>query len=90
VVLEYLDRLCAALVAREDDEVRRLLEHELARRLPRACVEEALAIIALPPESFRAPMKTLWFRHATERLTDAESRSAAEAQLNLPFLPPLA
>ena len=88
-MLEYLDRLCAALIARDDAEVRRLLQHALVSKLPRDVVEEALSISALPRHSLRAPMKTLWFRHATERLLRFDAPFASDAQLDLPFSPPL-
>ena len=34
-MLDYLDSLCAALLARNGTEIRRLLRHPLARALPR-------------------------------------------------------
>ena len=88
-MLEYLDRLCAALVARDDAEVRRLLQHALVSKLPRDVIDEALSIIALPRHSLRAPMKALWFRYTTERLLRFDASFASDTQLDLPFSPPL-
>ena len=84
-MLDYLDQLCAAIVARDDAAVRRLLEHALARKLPRDVREEALAILALPRQSLRAPMKTFWYRYVTEQLSRLDPSSAPTAQLDLPL-----
>ncbi|MBC7792029.1 MAG: hypothetical protein H7Z74_18945 [Anaerolineae bacterium] len=88
-MLEFLDLLCAALIARDDEDVRLLLKHPIGRELPREVREEALAIAALPAESHRAPMKTLWFRYAMEQLQRDEFAFLHSPQLDLPFMPPL-
>ncbi len=88
-MLEFLDLLCAALIARDDEDVRLLLRHPVGRELPREVREEALAIAALPVESHRAPMKTLWFRYAMEQLQRDEFAFLHSPQLDLPFVPPL-
>ena len=88
-MLEFLDLLCAALIARDDEDVRLLLRHPVGRELPREVREEALAIAALPVESHRAPMKTLWFRYAMEQLQRDEFAFLHSTQLDLPFIPPL-
>ncbi|MGI9077331.1 MAG: hypothetical protein ACR2G6_08385 [Gemmatimonadaceae bacterium] len=88
-MLELLDLLCAALIARDDEDVRLLLRHPVGRDLPREVREEALAIVALPAQGYRAPMKTLWFRYAIEQLQRDEFAFLHSPQLDLPFMPPL-
>jgi hypothetical protein len=60
--------LCAALLARESWEIRRLLKHPLARVLPRRVREEAYAIARLGTNTRRAPIHTLNFYHQTVQL----------------------
>lgn len=75
-MLDYLDGLCAALLARNGTEIRRLLRHPLARALPRRVREEGYAIARAGPESFRAPVQTLHFYHQTLHLLGARSAVA--------------
>jgi hypothetical protein len=75
-MLDYLDGLCAALLARNGTEIRRLLRHPLARALPRRVREEGYAIARAGPESFRAPVQTLHFYHQTLHLLGARSAAA--------------
>lgn len=70
-MLDYLDGLCAALLARNGTEIRRLLRHPLARALPRRVREEAHAIARAGAETFRAPIQTLHFYHQTVHLLGA-------------------
>lgn len=98
-MLDYLDSLCAALLARNGTEIRRLLRHPLARALPRRVREEGYAIARAGPESLRAPVQTLHFYHQTLHLlgarpaaarTDAASptgtgRPADEPQIEIPL-----
>ena len=77
-MLDYLDGLCAALLARNGTEIRRLLRHPLARALPRRVREEGYAIARAGPESFRAPVQTLHFYHQTLHLLGARSVARAE------------
>ena len=70
-MLDYLDGLCAALLARNGTEIRRLLRHPLARALPRRVREEAHAIARAGPDTFRAPVQTLHFYHQTVHLLGA-------------------
>ena len=72
-MLDYLDGLCAALLARNGTEIRRLLRHPLARALPRRVREEGYAIARAGPESFRAPVQTLHFYHQTLHLLGARA-----------------
>lgn len=78
-MLDYLDSLCAALLARNGTEIRRLLRHPLARALPRRVREEGYAIARAGPESLRAPVQTLHFYHQTLHLLGARPSSRSEA-----------
>lgn len=79
-MLDYLDGLCAALLARNGAEIRRLLRHPLARALPRRVREEGYAIARAGAESLRAPIQTLHFYHQTLHLLGARSVPAAGAR----------
>ena len=72
-MLDYLDGLCAALLARNSTEIRRLLRHPLARALPRRVREECLSIARARAESLRAPVHTLHLYHQTMQLFGARS-----------------
>ena len=76
-MLDYLDGLCAALLARNGTEIRRLLRHPLARALPRRVREEGFSIARAGPESLRAPVQTLHFYHQTLHLLGARTTAAA-------------
>jgi hypothetical protein len=65
--------LCAALLARESWEIRRLLKHPLARVLPRRVREESYAIARLGTNTKRAPIHTLNFYHQTVQLLGAHA-----------------
>jgi hypothetical protein len=77
-MLDYLDGLCAALLARNGTEIRRLLRHPLARALPRRVREEGYAIARAGPESFRAPVQTLHFYHQTLHLLGARPAARSD------------
>ena len=91
-MLAYLDMLCAALLARESWEIRRLLKHPLARVLPRRVREEAYAIARLGTNTRRAPIHTLNFYHQTVQLLGAHGESgstdAASTETALPAAEP--
>lgn len=76
-MLDYLDGLCAALLARNGTDIRRLLRHPLARALPRRVREEGFAIARAGPESLRAPIQTLHFYHQTLHLLGARPSAVA-------------
>ena len=80
-MLDYLDSLCAALLARNGTEIRRLLRHPLARALPRRVREEGYAIARAGPESLRAPVQTLHFYHQTLHLLGARPASKSASRM---------
>ncbi|MGH7663218.1 MAG: hypothetical protein ACRENI_02815 [Gemmatimonadaceae bacterium] len=91
-MLAYLDSLCAALLARKQEEVHRLLKHPLARALPRRVRDEALAIARIGPHGMRAPINTLRFYHQTTHLLGRRSapgvhRDSADAEASQMELP---
>jgi hypothetical protein len=82
--------LCAALLARESWEIRRLLKHPLARVLPRRVREEAYAIARLGTNTRRAPVHTLNFYHQTVQLLGAHGDSASTERASTETAPPAA
>ena len=87
-MLDYLDALCAALLARNSNEIRRLLRHPLARALPRRVREEGYAIAKASPDTLSAPVQTLHFYHQTltllgNRVTEPQAREAVESVMAL-------
>jgi hypothetical protein len=67
-VLAFLDALCAALIARDAEHIRRLLAHPLARALPRGVRDEANAMAQGAHAPFGAPLRTLRLYHQTAHL----------------------
>jgi hypothetical protein len=94
-MLAYLDSLCAALLARDTSEIRRLLALPLAQDLPRRVREEAVAISRAGRRSFIAPVNALHLyyklTHMVDESSDPESAApdkvdtAATDQLDLPL-----
>jgi hypothetical protein len=88
-MLDFLHALCAALLGRNDVEVRRLLRHPLAHALPRRVREEALALSGGKPAGLRAPIHALHHYHQTLELLAEEPESVLDGpQLELPLAPP--
>jgi hypothetical protein len=81
-MLTYLEALCRALIARDQDAIRSLLAHPLAKALPRSVRDEALTVAsgALPPAA--APLRAMRLYHQTARLLgttgDAASNKAPQ------------
>jgi hypothetical protein len=95
-MLAYLDSLCAALLARNTVEIRRLLAHPMAQDLPRRVREEAVAISRAGRRSFMAPVNALHLyyklTHMVDESSDPTYDTAAQpepekktAQLDLPL-----
>ena len=76
-MLAFLELLCEALVARDAEEVRRLLEHPLARALPRHVRNEARTIADGGTLTFVAPVHALRLYHQTAHLLGARTDSMA-------------
>ena len=72
-MLAYLDSLCAALLARNTEEIRRLLTHPLAQDLPRRVREEAVAISRAGRRSFIAPVNALHLYYKLTHMVDETS-----------------
>ena len=72
-MLAYLDSLCAALLARDTTEIRRLLALPLAQDLPRRVREEAVAISRAGRRSFIAPVNALHLYYKLTHMVDESS-----------------
>jgi len=72
-MLAYLDSLCAALLARNSEEIRRLLAHPMAQDLPRRVREEAIAISRAGRRSFIAPVNALHLYYKLSHMVDESS-----------------
>jgi hypothetical protein len=79
----YLDCLHDAVIGRDTDGVRRLLELPLSARLPRQVIEESLSMLREPAGSFRAPIELLRFYHRTRQLSDDAATDDDDLQLTL-------
>ena len=77
-MLAYLDSLCAALLARDTSEIRRLLAHPLAQDLPRRVREEAVAISRAGRRSFIAPVNALHLYYKLTHMVDESSDATFE------------
>lgn len=77
-MLAYLDSLCAALLARDTSEIRRLLAHPMAQDLPRRVREEAVAISRAGRKSFIAPVNALHLYYKLTHMVDENSDSTGE------------
>ena len=76
-MLAFLDTLCAALLARDSQRISELLQHPLARALPRQVREEALLIARRGGRAMIAPVQTLRLYHQTAHLLGACSDPAS-------------
>lgn len=80
-MLAFLDSLCAALIIRDVSRIRQLLAHPLARALPRAVREEALAIADGSPRS-ATPLQTMRLYHQTAHLLGVRTDPAMRRRMN--------
>lgn len=78
-MLAYLDSLCAALLARDTSEIRRLLAHPMAQDLPRRVREEAVAISRAGRKSFIAPVNALHLYYKLTHMVDESSDQGFDA-----------
>lgn len=72
-MLAFLDSLCAALLARNTAEIKRLLAHPMAQDLPRRVREEAVAIARAGRRSFMAPVNALHLYYKLSHMVDESS-----------------
>ena len=77
-MLAYLDSLCAALLARDTSEIRRLLAHPMAQDLPRRVREEAVAISRAGRKSFIAPVNALHLYYKLTHMVDESNDPTIE------------
>lgn len=92
-MLAYVDSLCAALLARNSGEIKRLLALPLAGKLPRRVREEATAIAKADGYGHAAPVHALHYFYTlthlldenNDPLFDAEMDHAARPQIELPL-----
>jgi len=78
-VLAFLDLLCTALLARNTQRIEELLQHPLARALPRQVREEALLIARRGGRAMIAPVQTLRLYNQTAHLLGACSDPATDS-----------
>ena len=78
-MLSYLDGLCDALLARDTEEVRLLLDHPLAAALPPAVRAEAQRGTSGHPPASWVPLQTLRFTHQVAHLEGAAADPALDA-----------
>ena len=69
-MLAYVDSLCAALLARNQEEIRRLLALPQAMRLPAQVREEAATMARGRAATFMAPVHSLQFYYKLTHLID--------------------
>lgn len=67
-MLAFLDSLCSALLSRNVEALRNLLQHPLAAALPEAVVGEAQRILSGETQTFMAPIHALQLYHQTAHL----------------------
>lgn len=76
-MLSYLDGLCDALLARDSEEVRRLLEDPQAATLPGDVRAEALRGTSGHPPAAWVPLHTLRYTHQMAHLEAATASPVA-------------
>lgn len=92
-MLAYVDSLCAALLAKNSKEIRRLLALPQAGKLPRRVREEATAIAKAEGYGHAAPVHALHYFYTlthlldetNDPLFDGELSHAERTQIELPL-----
>lgn len=92
-MLAYVDSLCAALLARNTAEIRRLLGLPQAVKLPRRVREEATAIMKADGQGHTAPLHALHYFYTLTHLLDESNdpmydhdmSHSARTQIELPL-----
>jgi hypothetical protein len=80
--LAYLDRLSRAAVARDRDEMDKLMRMRLSSHLPRAVLDEMEFFRRSRSDNMRAPLKLMRYVHQMQQLASAPS-DEARTQLGL-------
>ena len=80
-MLAYVDSLCAALLARNSSEIRRLLALPLAGKLPRRVREEATAIAKADGYGHAAPVHALHYFYTLTHLLDENNDPLLEGDM---------
>lgn len=90
-MLAYVDSLCAALLARNSGEIRRLLALPYASKLPRRVREEATTIAKSDGYGHTAPVHALHYFYTLTHLLDEsndplfDNGSSERPQIELPL-----
>ena len=83
-LLEYLEEIYRAAMAREPDVLRELLHRPFALHVPTEVRAEAIAIANSPRSSLRAPIRMLQMQQRVTQLGEAdEDEDAAQLELEL-------
>lgn len=69
--LAYLDRLAAACVARDQEELDKLMRMRLSSHVPRAVMDELEYFRRAKSENLRAPLKIMRYVHKMRQLAEA-------------------
>ena len=80
-MLAYVDSLCAALLARNSGEIRRLLALPQAGKLPRRVREEAIAIAKAEGYGHAAPVHALHYFYTLTHLLDENNDPLFEGDM---------
>jgi hypothetical protein len=81
--LAYLDRLSRAAVARDRDEMDKLMRMRLSSHLPRAVLDEMEFFRRSRSENLRAPLKLMRYVHQMQQLGAAPAGDQERTQLGL-------
>jgi hypothetical protein len=80
--LAYLERLAAACVSRDRDELDKLMRMRLSSHLPRGVLDELEFFRRAKEENLRAPLKTMRYVHQMRQLA-TEEPERTQLQLGL-------
>lgn len=80
--LAYLERLAAACVSRDREELEKLMRMRLSSHLPRAVLDELEFFRRAKEGNLRAPLKTMRYVHQMRQLARAETERT-QLQLEL-------
>ena len=81
--LAYLERLAAACVARDHDELDKLMRMRLSSHLPRGVLDELEFFRRAKEGNLRAPLKTMRYVHQMRQLAGDEETERTQLQLGL-------